>query len=126
MGTWMYYVVKMSMSEISDNVKFAHEVNKDEKTLDDVIQRALNEKRVKDDIIKYLQRQPDRFFGSIVVAAMRGNPKFIPITISQDDPRFEILGDDDRFNEAFGVLRFDGNQDYYALDGQHRLASIKT
>ena len=94
MGTWTYYVVKMSLRELADNVKFAHEVNKDERTLEQVIQRALNEPRVKKDIITYLKRQPDRFFASIVVAALEGNPKFIPISISTDDPRFELLGDD--------------------------------
>ena len=31
-----------------------------------------------------------------------------------------------RLNEAFGILQFDGTEKYYALDGQHRLAAIKT
>ena len=31
-----------------------------------------------------------------------------------------------RLNDAFGLLKFDGTQKYYALDGQHRLSAIKT
>jgi DNA sulfur modification protein DndB len=124
MSNWYYYVVKMTMRELADNVKFAAEVYED-RTLDEAIQRVLNEKRVKQQIVTYLQRQPDRFFSSVVVAALKGNPKFYPVQIS-DDERFEIFRDDRRLNETFGVLAFDGSQDYYALDGQHRLAAIKT
>ena len=43
----------------------------------------------------------------------------------EDDERFILFRDDTRLSEAFGVLSFDGTQDYFALDGQHRLAAIK-
>ncbi len=123
MGSWEYYVVKMTMRALSDNVKFAADVY-DDKTLDDAIQRVLNESRVKKDIVTYLARQEDRFFSSIVVAAIGGDPSFTPIAI-EDDPRFALFADSDEWNQIFGVLKFDGRQDYYALDGQHRLAAIK-
>ena len=123
MGRWQYYTVKMSMRELADNVKFAADIY-DDRTLDDAIQRVLNESRVKTDIVAYLIRQPDRFFSSIVVAALGGNPKWYPITM-EDDERFQLFRDDTRLSETFGVLSFDGKQDYYALDGQHRLAAIK-
>lgn len=124
MGSWNYYVVKMSARELSENVKYASEVYED-RTLDEAIQRTLNENRVKKDIVEYLKRQPDRFFSSIVVAALEGDPKFYPVEITED-PQFAIFHDDRRLNESFGVLKFDGTQKYYALDGQHRLSSIKT
>ena len=124
MGTWDYYVVKMSANELSQNVKYASEVH-DDRTLDKAIQRILDESRVKKDIVEYLKRQPNRFFSSIVVAALEGNPIFYPVKVT-DDPRFEIFSDEQKLNEAFGVLKFDGNQKYYALDGQHRLSAIKT
>lgn len=94
----------MSASELSQNVKYASEVH-DDRTLDKAIQRVLDESRVKKDIVEYLKRQPNRFFFSIVVAT---------------------LHDDQKLNDAFGVLKFDGTQKYYALDGQHRLSAIKT
>lgn len=123
MGRWQYYTVKMSMRELADNVKFAADIY-DDRTLDDAIQRVLNESRVKTDLVTYLIRQPDRFFSSVVVAALHGNPKWYPITM-EDDERFMLFRDDERLSETFGVLSFDGTQDYYALDGQHRLAAIK-
>lgn len=124
MGSWNYYVVKMSARELSENVKYASEVYED-RTLDEAIQRTLNEGRVKKEIVEYLKRQQDRFFSSIVVAALEGDPVFYPVEIT-DNPQFAIFRDDRRLNEAFGVLKFDGTQKYYALDGQHRLSAIKT
>lgn len=132
MGLWDYYVVKMSARELSENVKYVSEVYNDtsldeavQRTLDEEIQRALSGLRVKKDIVDYLKRQPYRFFSSIVVAALEGEPMFYPIEITAD-PQFAIFRDDRRLNESFGVLKFDGTQTYYALDGQHRLAAIKT
>ena len=124
MGSFKYYVVKMSARELSENVKYASEFYED-RTLDEAIQRILNESRVNKEIVEYLKRQPDRFFSSIVVAALEGNPIFYPVEITED-PRFTLFYDDLRFNESFGVLKFDGTQIYYALDGQHRLTAIKT
>ena len=124
MGTWTYYTVKMSASELSQNVRYASEVH-DDRTLDKAIQRVLDESRVKKDIVEYLKRQPNRFFSSIVVAALKGNPKFHAVEVTTD-PRFTLFHGDSRLNESFGVLQFDGTQKYYALDGQHRLSAIKT
>lgn len=124
MGAFTYYTVKMSARELSENVKYASEVYED-RTLDEAIQRVLNESRVKTELVEYLKRQPHRFFSSIVVAALEGDPIFYPVEIT-DDPQFAIFRDDKRLNESFGVLKFDGTQKYYALDGQHRLSAIKT
>lgn len=121
MGTWNYYIVKMRMKELASAVRFASEIYED-KTLDEAIQRSLNEGRVKKEIVKYLKGTDDRFFSSVVVAALGGRPTFFPIELS-DDPRFSLFSE---FEDHFGVLRFDGSQKYYALDGQHRLKSIKT
>ncbi len=122
LGTWRYYSTKMAAGDLANQVKFASEVW-DSTALDYWIQRSLNESRAKRDIAAYLARHEDRFFNSIVVAAIEGEPKFFPVQIA-DDPQFAILADD-RMNESFGVLRFDGTQKYYALDGQHRLRAIK-
>ena len=124
MGTWNYYTVKMTARELSQNVMYASEIYED-KTLDEAIQRILDESRVKKYIVEYLKKQPHRFFSSIVIAALEGNPRFDPVEITAN-PRFEIFRGIDKLNGAFGVLTFDGTQKYYALDGQHRLSAIKT
>lgn len=121
-GTWRYYSTKMTAADLASQVKFASEVW-ESKALDFWIQRALNDSRAKKDISAYLARHDDRFFNSIVVAAIEGNPTFFSVEIA-DDPRFAVIADD-RMNNSFGVLRFDGTQKYYALDGQHRLKAIK-
>ena len=124
MGSFTYYTVKMSARELSESVKYAEDVH-DDHLLDEAIQRKLKRNRVDKDIVEYLKHQPDRFFSSIVVAALDGNPMFYPVQVTED-PHFVIFRDDQRLNESFGVLKFDGTQKYYALDGQHRLAAIKT
>lgn len=123
MGTWDYYIIKMKMKDIVKEVDFASRLY-DSKTLDEAIQRTLNEGRVKKEIVNYLAKREDRFFSSLVVAALGGNPTFSPVRIT-DDERFAVLKAGD-VDEAFGVLTFDGGQRYYALDGQHRLKSIET
>ena len=113
----------MKMRELATEVKFASEVY-DDRTLDEAIQRALNEGRVNKEIVSFLQRRSDRFFASIVVASLGGNPSFYPVRIT-DDPQFAIFTDQG-LDQSFGVLTFSGEQDYYALDGQHRLKAIQT
>ena len=132
MGEWNYYVVKMSARELADNVQLASSVYDEnildealQRTLDEEIQRDLKDSRVRKEIVEYLKRQPYRFFASIVVAALEGDPMFYPVEITED-PQFVIFRDDQRLNNAFGLLKFDGTQKYYALDGQHRLSAIKT
>ena len=121
MGTWDYYVVRMRMADLASEVKFASELN-DDRTLDEVIQRELKESRSKKQIVRYLQRNNERFFSSIVVAALGGNPTFYAIEAATD-PRFEMFRD--QIQETFGVLYFNDDQKTYALDGQHRLFAIK-
>ena len=124
MGSWDYFMVKMSMRELAENVKFATDVY-DDHTLSEAIQRALNDSRAKSSIATYLIKQKDRFFASIVVAALDGNPNWYPVTM-EEDPRFALFKGDKRLSDSFGVLSFDGTQNYYALDGQHRLKAIKS
>jgi DNA sulfur modification protein DndB len=123
MGRWSYFIVKMTMREVAESVRFASDVYNDF-TLDQAIQRILKESRVRKEIVTYLVRQKDRFFNSIVVAAIGGEPKWYPVSI-EDDERFVLFRDDERLNTTFGILSFSGSQNYYALDGQHRLAGIK-
>jgi DNA sulfur modification protein DndB len=62
---------------------------------------------------------PHRFLGSLIIAAWGGSPEYTPIAM--DDPDGLLTGID----RGFGVLTFDGTQQYFALDGQHRLKAIK-
>lgn len=110
MGDWDYYLVRMTMREVAREVMLASDLWED-RTLGDAIQRELDESRVKQQIVNFLSRRQDRFFASIVVAAIGGKPKWTPL--------------DTRFGDAFGELSFGSDPRYYALDGQHRLRAIQ-
>lgn len=123
MGDWHYYIVRMKMREVAHEVQLAHDIYKD-KTLSDAVQRTLGERRVKKEIVGYLARREDRFFSSIVVAAMDGEPSWFPIEMDSDVVP-EIFSRSTSLRESFGVLSFGDEPKYYALDGQHRVAAIK-
>ena len=119
MGDWQYYVTVMKLGKIAKECHLANEIHSN-KDLDDLIQRDL-QNRVKDEMVPYLLHENQRFYGALVVAVYGGSPEFSPVTVSEHS----LLNDSDRHTYGFGLLRFDGSQMYYALDGQHRLQSIK-
>lgn len=123
MGDWKYYIVRMKMREIAHEVQLAHDIYEDN-TLSDAVQRSLGDKRVKKEIVGYLARRPDRFFSSIVVAAMEGNPIWHPVEMDESVVP-NIFSQTASLSESFGVLCFGDEPKYYALDGQHRVAAIK-
>ena len=123
MGRWEYYLARMSMRELAENIRYAEEIHGPTQ-LSDAIQRELRRSRATKEIASYLVKQEDRFFSSIVVAVLDGEPQWHPVSL-EDNPEFAMLNSDRRLSEAFGVLTFNGDQNYYALDGQHRLSAIR-
>jgi len=123
MGQWEYYIVKMKMREVAKQIKFSSQLY-ESPTLDALLQRELNDNRVKEEIIAFLQNRPDRFFASLVVAAIGGSPSWMEAEIS-DKPEMMMLRNMKPLRDTFGILSFDGQQEYYALDGQHRLKAIQ-
>lgn len=122
MGRWDYFMVRMSMRELAKNVKFADEIHA-RTHLSEAIQRELRRARATKEIASYLVKQEDRFFSSIVVAVLGGDPHWHPVTMEGD--QFNILAADSKLADSFGVLTFNDEENYYALDGQHRLAAIR-
>lgn len=116
MGDWTYYITKMKFGEVEKSVELAEKIHS-HKDLDELIQRDLS-KRVQD-MTEFLLNEPQRFYGSLVVAIYMGKPTFHPIRVTEDH---QIV---DSVNHDFGFLQMDGSQTYFALDGQHRLESIK-
>ena len=115
-GDWDYYICIMKYAEVARQIGFAYEMggNSD---LNTMIQRGISARTqgIKD----YILKSEHRFLGSLIVAAWGGAPKYIPV--GMDDPDGVLAGID----RNFGVLTFDGTQQYFALDGQHRLKAIK-
>jgi DNA sulfur modification protein DndB len=119
MGDKTYYSVSMTIEDVAMRIRFAEEVH-EAKTLNEFIQRDILPAGAKS-IAEYLQK-PHRFFNSLVVATTGGNPKFEEVSMEQQ-PKLELLKE--QMQGDFGVLSFDGDQKYYALDGQHRLQALK-
>ncbi|MDE0024764.1 MAG: DGQHR domain-containing protein [Spirochaetaceae bacterium] len=114
MGGREYYIGKMTFQELAAKVGFYSDLD-ESRDLDTLLQRELSKRS--EEMTEYLLRQRERFYGAIIVAAWGGRPNYIKVRM-EDHP---LLDDD----FEFGLLKFDGRQLYFALDGQHRLKSIK-
>jgi DNA sulfur modification protein DndB len=115
-GDWQYYICTMKYAEVARQVQFAYELAGNAE-LGTMIQRGISD-RTKE-ITEYLLQSEHRFLGSLIIAAWGGAPDYQPI--GMHDPDGLLNGID----QSFGVLTFDGTQQYFALDGQHRLKAIK-
>lgn len=114
-GDWTFYNTTIRMAELVNYVKFAGEIFP-RNDLDQVIQRELTARSQQ--ISKYLLTNSQRFMGSLIVAAVGGEPKFAPISFGESIYSYS--------EGKLGFLSSDGSEVYYALDGQHRLAAIKS
>jgi len=122
MGRWDYYIVQMNMRDLN-MIEFAHQFSEFGGSLSEALQRTLNDKRAKGEIVRYLIKQPDRFFNAIVIAGFGGEPSWYPVQI-EERPEYQMVADDE-LTETFGILKMSSRTRYYALDGQHRLLAIK-
>ena len=121
-GRWTYFMVKMSFNELAKEVQLSSDVHQD-KTLDEAIQREVNNSRARQNLVVYLHDRDDRFLNSIVVAALGGSPTFVPLQLAETPENIAFRAME--IDQSFGVLTFVGGQKYYALDGQHRLAAVR-
>ena len=116
-GHWEYYITTMKAVDAARTIKSPDELFEvSARALDQRMQRVLSN-RV-GPLIDYLT-QDYRFYGPLVVALKGGEPEFVPLEMAAPNDMVPI----DAFE--LGVLRFNGTEDYFVLDGQHRLASIK-
>jgi len=116
-GNWPYFICSMKYGAVAREVNFAHELNNGNRELTMLIQRGLSERTA--DIVKYLLSTEGRFLGAMIVAAWGGDPLYHPVKMQDPEGLLVNLDSD------FGVLEFNGSQQYFALDGQHRLKAIK-
>ncbi|BDA72817.1 hypothetical protein CAL7716_069830 [Calothrix sp. PCC 7716] len=120
MGDWDYFVTVMKLGKVARECRLAEEIHTNQH-LDELIQREIQD-RVQKEMVPYLLNAPQRFYGALVVAVYGGEPEFSHVKV---DEHHLIDDKEDRSSYGFGLLRFDGSQIYYALDGQHRLKSIQ-
>ena len=132
-SNWEYFSVKMTFGDFFDEnrerkndlISFATDLTEDGEmpsVLDEWLQRKLNEGRAKGSIADYLLDKDDYFFSSVVIACLGDLPHFEP-TIHDAD-KLASMGLDDMRDTGF--VKFDRNQKYFILDGQHRLFAIRS
>jgi DNA sulfur modification protein DndB len=122
MGDRGYFVTAMRFQEIADRVKDVAEVHSSKK-LREWIQRQLKSQHAKE-ISQYLLSEQSRFFNALVIGVYGGDAQWGPLRVA--DPRGELSsGDEERINEAVGILTLTGKEKLFPIDGQHRVAGIK-
>ncbi len=112
----------MRLQEIAERIKDVAEVHSSRK-LRDWIQRQLKSKHAKE-IAEYLLTQEARFFNALVIGVYGGDAQWGSLDVK--DPRQELSSrEEERINEAVGILTLTGKEKLFPIDGQHRVAGIK-
>ena len=121
LGDWTYYSTVLPFNEVASRIQRASEINS-HRGLNDMLQRELGMRTI--GIAEYLQTQPERFFSAIVVGVYGGAPDWFPVEIDPDyEPQPTNLSEQAR--ESLGILQLSGEENLFAVDGQHRVEAIK-
>jgi len=121
MGSVTYYETTMTARELTSSVRPARDGDDwASASIDERIQREVNDARVKKTIVPYLAQHQDRFFGSFIVLVQEGQLAFEPLSdLVKDLPKAYQNSAED-----MGFVTIDGG-DRIALDGQHRLVAFR-
>lgn len=121
LGDWIYYVTTINLTDVAERVALAQDIH-DSKTLNDLIQRQVSSRAQQ--IADYLIAQPQRFFNALVVAVYGGMPQWYELAIKANDLVSENDISDD-IEGRIGCLVFTGDENLFAIDGQHRVVGIR-
>ena len=121
MGDWIYYVTFLRMDQIESHIHIAQEIHTSN-VLNDMIQRQITDRAVH--IADYLLNQTQRFFNSLIVGVYSGSPEWYELSIGES-PRIDTSALDTIPDGVLGILKLDGTQMLFAIDGQHRVAGIR-
>lgn len=123
-GDWIFYSCLMSVSDIADRVDYAETIHPSEE-LSKMIQRSLEGPRAAK-IADYLRNNKERFFNSLVLATYGGSPEWYDVGNLRSTRNADVLSEmSDGALDTIGLLRLNGKEKIFALDGQHRLAGIR-
>lgn len=113
-GTTVYYIANMTFKDVA---RLVNRRNSDElyksRPLREALQRSLTDNYIK--IKEYILNHKDHFFNAMVLAVYGGNPMW-------EEVRYEI---GNTIYENVGLLKLDGEEQIFPIDGQHRLEGIK-
>lgn len=124
-GDWTFYVTTLSFNDVNRLIKGPDEVH-ERKKLSDWIQREAIEAHA-DAIAKYIQENEQRFLGSLIIGVYDGRPDWAPLRVKYAFNALEATEEQQQMIEGkLGLLRLSGGEKLFAIDGQHRVAGIKT
>jgi DNA sulfur modification protein DndB len=121
MGSTDFFEAKMPARELVHGVRPARDLDEwASMSIDERIQREPDKKRILTEIAPYIARDPDRFFGSVLVLVYRGEIHFESIgQVGAKVPMaYRSVASD------IGFLTIDGGS-LVVLDGQHRLLALQ-
>lgn len=119
-GDWTYYICLLRMKDVAERISDVADIHSNE-NFKDMLQRRLTDRS--QDIAKYLVNQSQRFFNAIVVGTYGGNPNWFELDINVEGSVLDPLPD--YIEGTLGILSFDGTENLWAIDGQHRVSGIK-
>ena len=124
MGSTVYYITKMPAGRLIDSVGIAEEMREwPNMTAEEKMQRNCDIRRIVEEIVPYVTTDPDRFFSSLIVDIYEGfeNIVFEPLTdvVGALPAAYKMPLQD------MGFITLPGKERLIALDGQHRLLSLK-
>ena len=124
MGKTTYYISKISAGELIDKVSIAKELPEwPNMTAEEKMQRECDIRRIVEEIVPYVIEDPDRFFSSLIVDVYSG---FEAIRFESLEKVVKDLPDAYAIPmEDMGFITLPGKERLIALDGQHRLLSLK-
>lgn len=121
MGDWVYYVTFLRMEEIAQRVHIAEDIHSSP-ILKAMVQRQIAQRA--GEISDYLLNQPQRFFNALIVGVYGGAPDWYELAIGTNR-HFDAEELPLYLEGALGILRLDGAETLFAIDGRHRIEGIK-
>lgn len=121
MGDWVFYSTLMTATDIAKWIKPVKNI-REAASLDEVLQRDLKDR--KKAIAKYLLTDKNHFFNSLIVGVFGDVPDWFEFDLSQADkviPEEQI----ENVKQSVGLMVFNGSEQLFAIDGQHRVAGIE-
>ena len=121
MGDWFYYVSLLKFKELANRTSLVPEIHNNVE-LSRWIQREVSDRS--EEIVQYLENQPQRFFNAIICGIYGGTPSWQELDIESNEVE---LNEEEKIylGKTFGILTLNGDEKIFAIDGQHRTNAIK-
>jgi len=129
-GDWTYYSTVMKIKDVVKNHRVITVTESEElysRNINRILQREIDKKRIAQ-ISKYLLENEEHFFSSLIVGIHGGSPSWSDVSVNEllSIKNKKIEKKDLNFIEnKFGILTLSGNEEIFALDGQHRLKGLR-